>query len=94
MMEDRVDNVGAAQNLLKYSNFTLDDKFLNLIGKMNNAVRLILHPFHPKGKMLCWGFELNSAPGAVETWGFKRPYLKIWKNMVMEYFNVHFLDLT
>jgi len=61
---------------------------------MNNAVPLILNPFHPKGKMLCWGFELNSAPGAAETWGFKRPYLKICKNTVMEYFNVQFLDLT
>jgi hypothetical protein len=35
------------------SNFTSDDKLLNLMGKMNNAVRLILNHFHPKHKLLC-----------------------------------------
>jgi len=29
------------------------------MGKMNNAVRLILNPFHLKGKMLCCMGHLN-----------------------------------
>jgi len=33
MMDDRADNFGAAQYQVKYSNFTLDDKFLNLTEK-------------------------------------------------------------
>jgi len=41
MMDERVDNFGAVQYPVKYSNFTLDDKSLNLIGEMNNAVPLI-----------------------------------------------------
>jgi len=41
MMDYRVDNFGAAQYAVKYSSFTLDDKFLNLFGEMNNAVPLI-----------------------------------------------------
>jgi len=38
MMDDRADNFGAAQYQVKSSNFTLDDKFLNLMGEMNNPV--------------------------------------------------------
>ena len=41
----------------------------NSMCEMNNAVPFILHPFHAKGKMLCWAFELNSATAAAETWG-------------------------
>jgi hypothetical protein len=52
VMDDRSANFGAAQYAVNYS-FTLDDKLLNLMGKMNNAVPLILNPFHLKGKMLC-----------------------------------------
>jgi len=37
--------------------------------EVNNAVPLILHPFYLKAKMLCWAFELNSAPAAAETCG-------------------------
>jgi hypothetical protein len=58
-MDDRSANFGAAQYTIKYSNFTLDDKLLKLMGKMNNAVRLILNPFHLKGKMLCHIGHLN-----------------------------------
>jgi hypothetical protein len=49
----------AILELHKYSNFTLDDKLLNLMGKMNNAVPLILNTFHLKGKMLCHIGHLN-----------------------------------
>ena len=38
MMGDRADNFGAVQYQVKYSNFTYDDKFLNLMGEMNNPV--------------------------------------------------------
>jgi hypothetical protein len=53
MMDDRTANFAAAQYTVKYSNFTLDNKLLNLMGEMNNAVPLILNPFHLKCKMLC-----------------------------------------
>jgi hypothetical protein len=33
MMDDRTANFGAAQYTVKYSNFTLDDKLLNLVAK-------------------------------------------------------------
>jgi hypothetical protein len=59
MMDDRTANFGAAQYTAKYSNFTLDDKLLNLMGEMKNAVPLILHPFHLKDKMLCCIGHLN-----------------------------------
>jgi len=59
MMDDRSANFGAAQYTVKYSDFTLDDKLLNLMGKMNNYVHLILNPFHLKGKMLCHIGHLN-----------------------------------
>jgi hypothetical protein len=59
MMDDRTVNFAAAQYAVKYSNFTLDDKLLNLMGKMNNAAPLILNPFHLKGKMLCHNGHLN-----------------------------------
>jgi hypothetical protein len=52
MMVDRTANFGAAQYTVKYSNFTLDGKLFNLMGKTNNAVPLILNPFHLKGKMM------------------------------------------
>jgi hypothetical protein len=52
MIDDTVDNFGAAQYPGRYPNFTLDDKLFNLMCKMNNAVPIILHPFLPKGKML------------------------------------------
>jgi len=38
MMGDRADNFGAVQYQVKYSNFTLNDKFLDLMGEMNNPV--------------------------------------------------------
>jgi len=53
MMDGRAANFGGAQYTVKYSNFNLDDKLFNLMGEINNAVPLILHPFHPKCKMLC-----------------------------------------
>jgi hypothetical protein len=53
MMDDRTANFEAVQYAVKYSNFNLNDKLLNLLGKMNNAVQLILNPFPVKGKMLC-----------------------------------------
>jgi hypothetical protein len=59
MMNDSSANFGAAQYAIKYSKFTLDDKLLKLMGKMNNAVHLILDPFHLKGKMLCHIGHLN-----------------------------------
>jgi hypothetical protein len=40
-MDDGSANFGAARYAVKYSNFTLDDKLLKLMGKMNNAVLLI-----------------------------------------------------
>jgi hypothetical protein len=52
VMDDRSANFGAAQYAVKYS-FTLDDKLLKLMGKINNYGPLILNPFHLKGKMLC-----------------------------------------
>jgi hypothetical protein len=59
VMDDRTAYSGAAQYTVKYSNFTLDDKLLHWMGKMNNAVHLILDPFHLKGKMLCHIGHLN-----------------------------------
>ena len=59
MMDDRSANFGAAQYTVKYLNFTLDDKLLNWMGKMNKAVPLILNPLHLKGKMLCCMRHLN-----------------------------------
>jgi len=53
MMDDRTANFEAVQYAVKYSNFNLNDKLLNLMGKMNNAVQLILNPIPVKGKMLC-----------------------------------------
>ena len=52
MMVDRTANFGAAQYTVKYSNFTFDDELIKLMHKMNNAVPLILNPFHLKGKMM------------------------------------------
>jgi hypothetical protein len=63
--------------------------------KMNNAVPLILHPFHPKGKMLCCTGHLNwTVLSCSRNLGFKRPDLKIWKNVVMDYFNAPSFNLT
>jgi hypothetical protein len=59
MMDDRTAHFGAAQYTIKYSNFTLDDKLINLMGKMNNAVPLILNPSNLKGKMLSHSGHLN-----------------------------------
>jgi hypothetical protein len=58
-MDDGTANFEAAQYPVRYSNFTLDDELLSLMGEINNAVPLILHPFHPKGKMLCCTGHLN-----------------------------------
>jgi len=46
MMDDRADTFGAAQYPavqypVTYSNFILDNNFLNLIGKMKNAAPFI-----------------------------------------------------
>jgi hypothetical protein len=51
----------------------LDDKLLNLKGKMNYAAPLIVHPCHPKGKTLCriGRLELKCAPAEAETWDLK-----------------------
>jgi hypothetical protein len=59
MMDGGAANFGAAQYPGRYSISNLDDKLLNLICEMNNAVPLILHPFHPKDKMLCHIGHLN-----------------------------------
>jgi len=59
MVDDSSANFGAAQYTIKYSNFTLDDKLLNLMGETNNAVRLILNLFHLKHKTLCHIGHLN-----------------------------------
>jgi hypothetical protein len=56
---DRTANFGAAQNAVKYSNFILFNKLLNLMDEMNNAAPLILNHFHLKGKMLCHTGHLN-----------------------------------
>ena len=71
MVDDRSANFGAAHYTVKYPNFTLDEKLLNLMGKMNNAVPLILNPFHLKDKMLChighfnWTvFQTQKRPGS------------------------------
>ena len=61
-----------------YSKSTLDDKLFNLMGEMNNAVPLTLHPFHPKRQnvLLYWAFGLKSATAAAETWGLKGQILR------------------
>jgi hypothetical protein len=59
MMDGGAANFGAAQYRGRYSKSTLDDKLFNLMCKMNNAVPLILHPFHPKAKILCHIGHLN-----------------------------------
>jgi hypothetical protein len=59
MMDGRAANFGTAQYPGRYSKSTLNDKFLNLMCEMYNAVPLILHPFHPKDKMLCYTGHLN-----------------------------------
>ena len=92
-MVDRTVNFGAAQYTVKYSNFTLDDKLLNLMGEMKNA--LILNPFHLKHKMLCCiGYLDWTALQLQQKLGFKGPDIKIWKNVVMDYCNAPSLDLT
>ena len=70
MMDDRTANFGAAQYTVKYWNFTLDDKLLNLMGKIKNTVPVILNTFHLKHKMLwCIGhlnwtvLQLQQKPG-------------------------------
>ena len=91
-MVDRTVNFGAAQYTVKYSNFTLDDKLLNLMGEMKNA--LILNPFHLKHKMLCCIGYLNwTVLQLQEKLGFKGLDLKIWKIVVMDYFNAQSLDV-
>jgi len=69
MMDGGAANFGAVQYQGRYSNFTLDDKLLNLMDKMNYGVPLIVHPCHPKGKALCrtGHLKLNSAPAPTET---------------------------
>ena len=41
VMDERTPNFGGEQYTVKYRNFTLDDKLLNLMGEINNAVPLI-----------------------------------------------------
>jgi len=53
LMDGGAANFGAVQYPGRYLDFTLDDELLNFMCAMNNAVPLILHTFHPKGKMLC-----------------------------------------
>jgi hypothetical protein len=50
MMDGGAANFGAEQYPIRYSNFTLDDKLLNLMDKIHYAVILIVHTFQPKGK--------------------------------------------
>jgi len=62
MMDDRADTFGAvqypaAQYPVTYSNFTLDDNFLNSIGEMNNAAPLI-SIFFPSGPFPTYGHPL------------------------------------
>jgi hypothetical protein len=59
MMDGGAENFGAVQYPGRYLDFTLDGKLLNFMCEMNNAVPLILHPFHPKGKMLCCIGHMN-----------------------------------
>jgi hypothetical protein len=75
VMDDTVDNFGAAQYPLKYWNFTLNGKLSNLMCEMNKAVPLILHSFHPKGKMLCCNGHLNSTVLQLQQ---KTGILKVW----------------
>ena len=88
MMVDRTANFGAAQYTVKYWNFTLDDKLLNVMGKIKNTVPLISNTFHLKHKMLCCIGHLNwTVLQLQQKLGFKGPDIKIWKNVVMDYCN-------
>ena len=57
------------QYTVKYSNFTLDGKLLNLMGKMKNAAPFNFKPFssETQNAVLHWAFELNGAAAAAET---------------------------
>ena len=59
MMDSEATNFAASQYGGTYSKPTLNDKLFDIMGEMNNAVPLILHPFQPKGKMLCCTGHLN-----------------------------------
>ena len=94
MMDDRSANFGAAQYTVKYSNFTFYDKLLNSRGEMNNAVTLILTTFIWKARCCATlGIWIEQYSSCSRNQGFKRPDLKICKNVVMDYFNVSSLDL-
>jgi hypothetical protein len=85
MMDDRSANFGAAQyTVKKYSNFTLDDNLLNLMGKMNNAVHLISS--ERQNAVPHWAFEFNSVPAVKETWGLKGQILRsgrMWSRIIL-----------
>jgi hypothetical protein len=49
----------------------LDNKLLKLMCEMNNAVPLILHPFHPIGKTQ--GNSTEQCSSRSRNLGFKRP---------------------
>ena len=53
MMGGAVANFEAAQYAGRYSNFTLDDKLLNIMDKIDYAGPLFLHPLHTLRKTLC-----------------------------------------
>jgi hypothetical protein len=70
MMDDRTASFGDMQYTVKYSNFTLDDRLLNLMGEMNNAFPFNFKPFSSEREnaTLHWAFELNSAAATAKTW--------------------------
>ena len=73
MMGGRAANFVAAQYAGRCSNFTLDDKLLNVMDKIDYAGPLFLHPFHLKEKTLCYigHLKVNSVPAIAETWDLK-----------------------
>jgi hypothetical protein len=90
MMDGGAANFGAVQYPGRYSNFTLDDKLLNLMDKLNYAVALIVHPCHPKGKTLCWTghLKLNNAPAPAGNLRFKSQILRsgrMWSQNIEMY---------
>ena len=94
-MVDRTANFGAAYCAGKYSNCTFDEELIQLMRKMNNAVPLILNPFHLKRKMLCCIGHLNWTVLQLQhKLGVEGPDIKICKNVVMDYCNATSLDLT
>ena len=94
-MDGGATNFGAPQYPGTYSKSTMDDKLFNIMGEMNNAVPLSLHPFIQKAKCCAvLGIWIEQCTSCSRNLGFIRPYVKIWKNVGMDYCNVSNLDLT